>query len=308
VVYHQPNPMNIGIIVNPKSGRNKASRFAKECERLLIDQGHTSHTINTQHLDTNDQLWDADRLVIIGGDGTVHHTLPKLIEHQIPFYHLATGTSNLIATEFNMPKDPASAVKWIEQGGQTNFDVPTLDSVPFLVMCSFGMDAGVIHRFQQLRTRSGGFRNYIRPVINEILHPRPAHIAIAADGNDLAIKSPMNLVVANMRSYALGINPCPNADPTDTKLDLLAVRCSTTLSWTLQTIRNRFRFQIPQAQRLQATTLTITGTSKPTVVQLDGEVANSPNLPNGILSPQPPSQSITIQIGQHQVPIITAPA
>jgi len=303
--------MNIGIIVNPKSGRNKASQFAKECERLLKAQGHISHTVNTNQLGTDDQFWRnreewrPDRLIIIGGDGTVHHTLPKLIEHQIPFYHLATGTSNLIATELKMPKDPASAVHWIEQGGLATFDVPTLDNVPFIIMCSFGMDAGVIHRFEQLRTNSGGFRNYIKPVIYEAFNPRPAHLSINADGINLNIKSPINLVVANMRSYALGINPCPMANPTDIKLDLLGAPCTTTISWTLQTILNKFRIQIPNAQRLRFTTLTITGTSKPTVVQLDGEVASSPNVPNGILQPQ---QSITIRVGQHIVPIITPPS
>ena len=303
--YHQTNPMNIGIIVNPKSGRNKASQFANKCEQLLSANGHTTHTINTHHSDTNDQLWGVwgvDRLIIIGGDGTVHHTLPKLIEHQIPFYHLATGTANLIATDLKMPKDPAAAVKWIEQGGQTDFDVPTLDTVPFLVMCCLGMDAGVIHQFQHSRTHSGGLRNYIRPVINEILRPRPAHIAITADGTDRAIKSPMNLVIANMRSYAQGINPCPNADPTDSKLDLLAAPCCTTLGWTLQTFLNRCRLQIPNAQRLQASTITITGLNKPTVVQIDGEVASTPCVSDGILEPQ---QSITLQIGQFKVPIIT---
>jgi len=305
MVYHQAIPMNIGIIVNPKSGRNKASRFAKECEDLLSSRGHSYHTTNAHRIDANDQLWGADRLIIIGGDGTVHHTLPMLIHQQIPFYHLATGTSNLIATELKMPKDPVTAIDWIEQGGQTEFDVPTLDSVPFLVMCSFGMDAGVIHRFEQLRTRSGGFRNYIRPVMNETLHPRPAHISINADGQDLHIKSPMNLVIANMRSYALSINPCPNANPADSQLDLLVAPCSTTISWSLQTILNKLRIQIPRAHRLQGSTLTITGTAFPTVVQLDGEVANSPNLPNGILAPQ---RSIDIRIGLHRVPIITPPS
>jgi len=302
--YHQTSPMNIGIIVNPKSGRNKASLFAKECESLLKSRGHSIHTLNARDQTPNSQIWTTDRLVIIGGDGTVHHTLPKLIQHQIPFYHLATGTSNLIATDLKMPKAPASAVRWIEQGGQTHFDVPTLDSVPFLVMCSFGMDAGVIHRFEQLRTHSGGFRNYIRPVINETLRPRPAHLTIKADGKDLNIKSPMNLVVANMRSYALAINPCPNADPIDSKFDLLAAPCSTTLSWSIQTTLNKLRLQIPRTQRLQASILTITGSSKLSTVQLDGEVASSPNMPDGVLMP---SESITIQIGQHQVPIITPP-
>jgi len=296
--------MNIGIIINPKSGRNKAFQLAKECEILLNHREHTTSVVHTQELQEDDRVWSCDRLIIIGGDGTVHHTLPNLIRHQIPFYHLATGTANLIATELKMPKSPAAAARWIEQGGQADFDVPTLDSVPFLVMCCLGMDAGVIHRFEHRRTRSGGLRNYIRPVLNEILHPKPAHIRITVDERELGIKSPMNLVIANMRSYAQGINPCPNADPTDSILDLLAAPCSTTVGWSIHTLFNRFRINIPRSQRLLASTITIMGVSKPTVVQIDGEVATTPILRHGILEPH---QSITLQIGQHRVPIITPP-
>lgn len=296
--------MNIGIIVNPKSGRNKASQFAESCVNLLKRRYHTTSVLHTHELQQNDQVWSCDRLIIIGGDGTVHHTLPKLIKYQIPFYHLATGTANLIATEFNMPKKPATAVRWVERGGQAIIDVPTIDSVPFLVMCSLGMDAGVIHRFEQLRTHSGGFRNYIRPVIHEMLSPRPAHITIAADGTDLHVRQPMNLVIANMRSYALAINPCPEADPTDSQLNLLAAPCSTTLNWSIQTMLNRFRFQIPNSTRLQASNILITATDTPARIQIDGEIASTSNMPDGILDLQ---QSIKLQVGQYQIKYITAP-
>jgi len=302
--YHQSSTMNIGIIVNTKSGRNKASQFAYECEQLLKSRGHSTHILNTHDQTENDQFWSNDRLIIIGGDGTVHHTLPNLIEHQIPFYHLATGTSNLIATDLNMPKNPAAAVRWIELGGQTHFDIPTFDGRPFLVMCCMGMDAGVIHRFEHFRKGAGGFRNYIRPVLHETLRPRPAHLSINADGIKLDLKSPMNLVIANMRSYALKINPCPEADPADAKLDLLSAPSSTTLGWTLQTLLNRSRRSIPHATRLQASTLTITATHSPVPVQIDGEIATTPKLPQGLLQPH---QSITVHIGNHQVPIISPP-
>tara|TARA_R110002096_G_scaffold173781_10_gene349086 strand:+ start:31813 stop:32712 length:900 start_codon:yes stop_codon:yes gene_type:complete len=296
--------MFIGIIVNPKSGRNKAQKLAERCQQLLMDRSHSVLITNPHDLAPTSEIWNTERLIIIGGDGTVHHALPNLIKHQIPFYHLGTGTSNLIAKELKMPKNSAAAVNWIEQGGQTNLDVPTLDGVPFLIMCSFGMDAGVIHRFEQSRTKSGGFRNYILPVTKEFFNPRPASIRIEYDDETAFDHPSANLTIANMHSYALSIDPCPQADPTDGLLDILATRCTTTLNWSLQTNLSRFRIPIPNAHRHQTAMLQVHAQSKPIVAQFDGEIANTPAMPSGILEL---GNSVTIKISDYRVPVITKP-
>jgi len=296
--------MFIGIIVNPKSGRNKAQMLAERCQQLLIDRSHSVLITNPHDLAPTSEIWNTDRLIIIGGDGTVHHALPKLIEHQIPFYHLGTGTSNLIAKELNMPKSPAAAVNWIEQGGQINLDVPTLDGVPFLIMCNFGMDAGVIHRFEQSRTKSGGFRNYILPVTKEFFNPRPASISVKIGDNTEISHAPSNLTIANMRSYALSINPCPNANPSDGLLDILSAPCASTLNWSLQTNLCRLRLPIRKATRVQSHAIEVQAHTNPAVVQFDGEIANTPNMPIGVLEP---GKKITIKIGDHRIPSITPP-
>ncbi|MFK7758446.1 MAG: diacylglycerol kinase family protein [Phycisphaerales bacterium] len=304
--------MNIGLIINPKSGRNKATMIGAQCERILRDRKHSVGILNTQQTDSLDQeIFDhADRLVIIGGDGTVHHALPNLIKHQKPFIHLATGTSNLISKELKMPRNLEQCIQWVEQGGSAQIDVPTLDTVPFLIMCNFGMDASVIHRFQSARKRSGGFRNYIVPVIQESLQPNPARITINVPNfspNPITL-DPGNLTIANMHSSALAIDPCPHADPTDGLLDILGSSCSTTISWTLQTLMHRLRLNTRSKIKLHAHTIQIsvaeTESRSPVVVQVDGEIANTPQMPEGRLQP---GCEIKVEIGNHSIPHITAP-
>lgn len=276
--------MNIGIIINTRSGRNKAAHFSLKCQQLLSKNKHHVTVFDTTQPETAQNVWDTDRIIIIGGDGTVHHSLPKLISTQIPFYHLATGTSNLIAKELRMPRIASEAVRWIEQGGNGQLDAPTIDSVPFLIMCCIGIDAGIIHRFQTLRKKSGGFRNYILPVIQEILAPRPAKIQITVDGQQVSIDSPQNLLIANMRSYALGLDPCHEANSTDSTLDILAVPCRTGFQWTLHNSFYRIRRQPPSAIRLLSRTISITAHgNSPSLVQMDGEIARTPNMPSGLL-------------------------
>lgn len=296
--------MNIGIIANTRSGRNKASAFSHQCLRLLIKNGHQTTIFDTSTLEPCPEVWGTERLIIIGGDGTVHHALPELSQRKIPFYHLATGTSNLIAKELGMTRNASEAVRWVEQGGEGVLDVPTIDSVPFLIMCSLGMDAGIIHRFQQARTGSGGFRNYILPVLQEALRPRPATLKITYNDSNISPQSTSNVVVANLKSYALRINPCPNADPNDAKLDLLSVPCSTTLAWTFHNLLFQLRTQPRSAQRVIAPSFTIESVGQTNLVQMDGEIANTPNMPHGKLAP---GTSIVLSIGNDTVVPISSP-
>ncbi len=296
--------MNIGIIVNTRSGRNKATAFSQQCQQLLSEKGHQWTVLDTSSSEPSPEVWESDRLIIIGGDGTVHHALPELSRRQIPFYHLATGTSNLIAKELGMPRKASQAVRWSEQGGQGVLDVPTIDSVPFLIMCCLGMDAGIIHRFEQQRRGSGGFRNYTLPVLQEALRPRPAMLRISYDNSVIETQSPSNVVIANMKSYALRINPCPNANPNDSKLDLLSIPCSTTIGWSLHNLLFQFRTQPRTAQRALSLSFKVQSVDRPSLVQMDGEIANTPNMPSGVLAP---GTSITFAIGNDTVVPMTEP-
>ncbi len=297
--------VHIGVIVNTKSGRNRASKLAQRCTALLQTRGHTETRIEPRKLHEFEATFsEFDRLIIIGGDGTVHHTLTHLLKHQSPFIHLATGTSNLISKEFAMPKNPDQIIRWIEQGGSTKIDVPKLDGVPFLIMCNFGMDASVIHRFETSRTTSGGFRNYIRPIAAEIFNPQPASIHVRVDGTPIKLNRTCNLLIANMRSYALGLNPCNNANPSDSKLDVLASNCRYIMTWSLQGILARLRVPIIASHRATPTNVLVTGAHKDSRVQVDGEIARTPTMPDGILRA---GQEITIAIGTDQVSVITRP-
>jgi len=299
--------VHIGIIVNPRSGRNKAAILAQQCDVIARSRGHTTIVLQTDqqgNAEFKAQLKAMDRLIFVGGDGTVHHSLPQLIEHQTPFIHLATGTSNLISKELSMPKKPDEILDWIEQGGVAKIDVPTLDTVPFLIMANFGMDASVIHRFESARRKSGGFRNYVQPIIREMLRPGSASLMIHVDGKPLAPQRRTNLTLANMKSYALQINPCPHADPADSKIDLLASNCSTSIAWSLNTNLCRLRIKPPSSITAKGTSVTIESLNRPSPAQFDGEIAITPTMPDGILHP---GQAVELLIGQHQIQYITKP-
>lgn len=235
--------MRITVLANPRSGRGRAIALAGRLEELLRSRGHTVPRPDlSPTLDLADAAEGSDRLVIVGGDGTVHHAAGAAAATGIPVYHLATGTENLFARYFGMPKDPRDAAEKLEMDHPPfEIDLGSVNGVPFALMCSLGVDASVIHRVDAVRGVKGGHLSYIRPSIAEGLRPRPARLLITGDGQPVAGSFVGTAVVANIPAYALGMDPCFDADPSDGRLDLALLPATTTVGTAMQFLRCRLR-------------------------------------------------------------------
>lgn len=291
--------MRIAILSNPRSGRNRAASLASGCVSAIARRGHTPVPLTiADPLDAS-----IDRLIVVGGDGTVHHTLGQLVELRIPFVHLPTGTANLIATEFGMPRRPEESAEWAIRGGTREIDIPTLDDGPFMIMVSAGADASVIHRFEQTRSGSGGYLNYVAPVIREVIAPRPARLSFVCDGEPIDPPRPVNLTIANLKSYALGINHCARADPSDQLLDVRATPCRSTIGWTIASLRARLRSNAPSSVFRRGARVEITARDA-CVLQVDGEIARTPTMPDGVLEA---GRTILVEHTGTRIPVIERP-
>jgi len=172
----------------------------------------------------------AQAVVIVGGDGTLHHTLPALVSRPRPVYHAAMGTENLFAREFGHVPN-AERVAEIVSGGRTRtIDIASLSAtgasksrVLFAIMASFGPDASIIHRL--CGTRSGPIRHasYVGPILRELVSPRVPVVSVSIDGRRMVGERPGMVVIANLRQYALRLDPAPAADPADGLLDVVFI-------------------------------------------------------------------------------------
>lgn len=299
------------MLVNTKSGRGKSAMKADLLSRLLLARGHLVETIAVQRFYSQEQggqadlLASMDRVVIVGGDGTVHHMLGLLCDVPTPMFHLGTGTANLIGKELGMSREPKVAIKQIEADHQPRWiDVPTVNGLPFLLMVSLGLDASVIHRFEELRsTKSGaggGYLAYLRPILSELVSPRLAHYSWRIQDKGEPANADGLMVISNMKSYGGQFNPNPQARCDDAKLDGIVIPCRNTLAAALAFFDLRFRLNPPRAHRFQFTNdLIIRGGQAPSPVQVDGEQAGGiPGLTNGLLMPD---QEIRICAGQRRL-------
>ncbi len=279
--------MRIAMVYNPRSGRGKARRLAAGLSQACRGRGHTieMHDVLADPGLIEASIRGSARVVIVGGDGTVHHMLPLLAACGTPAYHCGTGTANLIGREFGMSRSPERVLADLEREHEAlTVDLPACNGWPFLIMVSMGIDASVIHRLEESR-KLGGYRAYVLPVIREILRPRPASFSVVDDEAGTASLSASGiLIVANMRGYGGGFNPCADACCDDGVLDAISIPCRTSVGAGLAYGLLRARLGTSSMRRLRAPAVRIMGEGAAACVQIDGEKASGvPGLHGGML-------------------------
>lgn len=267
--------MRITILANPRSGRGKALAMADRLDAILTGRGHdTLRPLIEPGLDLAAAAGGSDRLVIVGGDGTIHHAARAAAESGVPVYHLATGTENLFARYFRMPRDPEAAAERLERDHPpAEIDLGTANGVPFTLMCSLGVDASVIHRVEDVRGSKGGHLVYVGPSVAEGLRPRPAHLDIEADGRPIATNWVGTAVVSNIPAYALRMDPACDADPHDGRLDLALLPYSTSIGTAIGFLRCKLRSRSIRRERAERLVIRASSTARVggNPIQIDGE-------------------------------------
>lgn len=271
--------MNVVVLFNPRSGRGAAAPAAERAAASLRSAGSTVTLIAaSQHLngELTNSLAGADALVIVGGDGTVHQAADAAIQSGARIWHLPFGTENLFAREFGTFAVRNGLGDCLRSASTARMDVGRCNGRPFLVMCSVGPDASVIHRLARTRTGAIGHLSYVRPMVAEFFRPALAPIRVIADGKTIVDRRPGLLIVANSRQYALRMDPACDASVSDGWLDVVFFPAATSLRvlrWMIAARRRRHR----RSKHLvyeRAREITIESLTRALPVQLDGEASD----------------------------------
>ncbi|CAG0963453.1 Diacylglycerol kinase [Phycisphaerales bacterium] len=264
-------------MANPKSGRGRALSILSDSLRLLREHGHEPTHIPLAPVPSlADALSGEDAVAAIGGDGTVHSLLPALRGSRTALYHAPLGTENLFAREFFFRPDASEIVASVGAGATRAVDLAVLAAggreIPFAVMCSVGPDAGVIRRLHAARRGPITHASYIGPIAAEVLRPSIPRLTIEVDGQRVVREQPGIAVIANMRQYAMRIDPAADADPSDGLLDIVFMPCETGLQALARTIDARRRDHRADVIRIRAGQVRLVSHTPDTSAQADGEL------------------------------------
>ena len=156
----------VSFIVNPVSGgKDKSSILAAIGRYMDLSQCryHVRQTTCAGEAEKLARDSKADIVVAVGGDGTVSEVAQGLIGTEKALGIIPCGSGDGLALHLGISREPAKAVKVINDACIQKIDVAHIDGKPFFVTAGVGLDALVSWDFASSKKR--GLGTYIQTAL-----------------------------------------------------------------------------------------------------------------------------------------------
>ncbi|UQS25013.1 sphingosine kinase [Amycolatopsis thermalba] len=277
------------LAVHPDTGRGAAARIAGTvAARLRAGVDRLDLLGTTAPGDLPDGL---DALVVLGGDGAVHHAVQYCAATGTPLGLVPAGTGNDLARGLGVPLDPLAAadavVTALRERRHRAVDLGHAGGTWFATVLCTGFDAAVNARATRLRWPSGPHR-YDVAVLAELAAFRARPVTLTTDTGRLDLDATL-VAIGNTPFYGAGMRICPHADPADGLFDITVVGRATRadLLRILPGLRHGRHLRHPAVRTLRAREVRIETTGWPLCA--DGEM-----LPGGAVTARCHRGALTI--------------
>lgn len=161
-----------------------------------------------------------DCMVACGGDGTINEVASVMVNIEIPLGIVPVGSGNGLASNLNIPKDIAMAVKIIKNCRESFIDVGKVNNQYFFSNMGIGIDAVIIKKYEENDRRN--LLGYIRAALSASLNYKPWDTLVNLNGRIQEMK-PFLLFVSNSNEMGYNMSLTPDAKLNDGFLDLMIV-------------------------------------------------------------------------------------
>jgi YegS/Rv2252/BmrU family lipid kinase len=234
----------IPVIVNPAAGQRATG--LKKLDQVFQAAGvHWSVDVTQGEGDAfrlAQQAADqgAEIVAVYGGDGTVSEAATALASRDTALAILPGGTGNVLAYEFNTPRDYLKAARLLTGEHQIRVvDLGQVGNRKFLIRAGVGLESLVIERTQQELKARFGMLAYSIAGLQALTKVRPVTYQLELDGEKTEARG-LLCTVANSGHLGLpGLSLSPTVNMDDGLLDVIVLRkidIDTLITLLMQTV------------------------------------------------------------------------
>ena len=238
-------PRRLLLVANANaSGFGGRPETVERVSGLLQEAGGVVEAQLTRSVEELGDLIRAEperRLVLLGGDGTLH-AVANLPGPKPEIALIPAGKANNIATSLGIPVELPEAAELAVRGSAHPIDLiaATTNGRRYLAVEGASVGFLAIARSGYRGRNSADFLAGIRAGIAALTKFDPLCVEVEAHGDSERMRVGQ-LFVANLPLYSYGLRVAPTADPTDGLLDLTAIRARSRPSLVMALARLRRR-------------------------------------------------------------------
>ncbi len=216
--------MKTRFIFNPRSGHNSRNPYLLERTRVFIAENQldarvvlTEHPRHATELARQAVQDGCDRVVAIGGDGTLNEVASALVNTSAAIGLIPCGSGNGLGRHLGIPDPGQGAYRALLNGRIREIDTGIANGIPFFNAMGVGFDAEISTRFNHLVKR--GLGAYIKTGFKAWNDYRPQRYQIT-NGTRSIDTTAFIATVANSDQYGNDCFIAPGASVDDGQLDL----------------------------------------------------------------------------------------
>ena len=200
------------MIVNPISGNIDKFPIIKQVQHLLHQKVElciftTSGDGDIRLLELRIQEFGPDRLLVVGGDGTIKLAAEAGYKKKMEIGILPMGSANGLATDLDIPKSLEQALQVALGKNLMAVDIIEIADSIGLHISDIGINAELIANFSQNKIR-GHFGYFLNTIPTLLRTKAPYKFSVSANNKTLHFKAIM-VAIANSKKFGTGtiINP-----------------------------------------------------------------------------------------------------
>ena len=187
---------NILLIVNPVAGKLRARSTLMDILEVYSAADHDVNVRISQYRGHAHELAyrakadKYDRVVCIGGDGTLNEVITGVIEsgENIPIGYIPMGSTNDFANSIKLPKEPTAAAALTINGNPEKLDIGDFNGQrKFSYIASFGVFTSASYSApQSVKNTLGHFAYILEGIksLQDIINLKSYTLSIEADGKE----------------------------------------------------------------------------------------------------------------------------
>ena len=221
----------VRFLVNPSAGGGRARRVLSAVEAAAAARGasvelsESARDLTARAARARDE--QVARVVVVGGDGSVHLVVQALATSGCELAVVPTGRGDDFATCLGVPRDPAAALELAFEGRARQIDLIRIarsgaEPVWGGLYASLGFDSAVTRTANAQPRWIPRSATYVLAALRTLIRFRASRLTVVHDAGRIDRRA-MFVTTCNAPLYGGGMLIAPEAEMTDGRLDIVVV-------------------------------------------------------------------------------------